>query len=163
MKIKTILFLLFTSIIISCSPDNPNSIPIDYSKILVEQSPWELDRVEIIEIVGKNGYVFSPSEIKEITLLIKDSSYATFSFNSDGTVIWDKEGYCSNCTVPWEIVEESRIRWCPRSWCYFYDISHSNGITELIYNSKNEDGFAVEKPDGTLIRGDYLDLNSIFK
>jgi hypothetical protein len=163
-NITILLFFLISSFIISCSSDNSENIPIDFSNIVVEKSPWILDRVEISQIEGKGGYVFNPSEIQEIATLLKNNYYCTLSFNADGTGIWNSEGYCQDCTITWEeVIGESSIRWSHRVIIYYYHISHSNQNTELIWNTKSEDGFAIKRPDGTLIRGDYLECNYIYK
>jgi hypothetical protein len=163
-NITVLILLLINTLIISCSSDNSENIPIESSNIVVEKSPWILDRVEISQIEGKDGYVFNPSEIQEIATLLKNDYYCTLSFNADGTGIWDSLGYCQNCSITWEeVIGESSIRWSHRAFIYYYQVSHSNQITELIWNTKNEDGFAIRKPDGTLIRGDYLECNYIYK
>mgnify|MGYP003113272183 CR=1 FL=1 len=163
-NISILLLSLINLTTISCNSDNSENYSNKFSNIVVEKSPWILDRVEISQIEGIDGYIFNPSEIQEIATLIKNDYYCTLTFNADGTGIWDSEGYCKNCTITWqEIIGESRIKWAQRVVIYYYQISHSNQITELIWNVKNENGFAVRRPDGTLITGNYLDRNYIYK
>lgn len=163
-NITILLLLLLNFFLVSCTSDNSEDIPIEFSNVIVEKSPWILDRVEINQIEGTDGYIFNPSEIQEIATLIKNDYYCTLTFNADGTGIWDSAGYCENCSITWqEIIGESSIKWAHRVVFNYYQISHSNQITELIWNVKNEDGFAVRRPDGTLITGKYLDRNYIFK
>ena len=163
MKVKTFLFALLSLLAIACSSEDSEQPP-DFSEILVEQSPWVLDRVEIVKIQGPDGYEFTTAELEEIAERRKNSWYQTFTFYSDGTLLWNREGYCTepDCIHPWNLTEANELRWCIRSYCYFFDIHHSNGVTELIENSKFEEGFGFISRDGQTLQGEYLELNYIW-
>ncbi|WP_378187548.1 hypothetical protein ACE939_04295 [Aquimarina sp. W85] len=155
---------LFLFLIISCNSDESEEAIIDYSKILVQESPWVLDRVEIYEIESKDGHVFTQSEIEELAEIMKDLYYGIFEFYEDGSGLWNSEGWCPNCEITWWIEESggNEIRWTHRSYVHSHYIRSINQINEMIRNINNENGFTIQKPDGTFVEGNRLIGNYVW-
>ena len=147
---RSIKYLFLFLIIISCNSDEPEETIIDYSKILVQESPWILDRVEIIEIEGEDGYVFSQSEIEEIAQNMKDHAngyLGTFEFYNDGSGLWNSEYLCPNCEITYWVgtYQDNEVQWAHNAFIHTYYIESNNQINELIRPLSNGEGPLREK------------------
>ena len=160
---RLIKYLFLFLIFISCNSDESNDDVIDFSEIIIQESPWILDRVEILEIEGENGYIFKQSEIEELAEIMKNNFYCTFDFYNNGTGKWNSEGYCPNCEINWNfILEENKIEWANRSYINSYYIHRINQTIEIVWNRNFENGFDFRKPDGALVRGNRLISNYVW-
>ena len=160
---RKLIFFIAISFIISCNSNELESDDVGFSDVIIQESPWVLDRVEINEIRGNDGHTFSQSELDEIATLMKDNFYSTYEFYGDSTGLWNSESLCPECTFTWkEVTEENKIYWAPRNLFYELDIRSMNQIVELIRSEISEDGFGIPKPDGTFINGAYLDATYVW-
>ncbi|MFC4721025.1 hypothetical protein ACFO5O_01725 [Geojedonia litorea] len=160
---RLIKYLFLFLIIISCNSGESEEDTIDYFEIIVQESPWILDRVEILEIEGENGYTFTQSEIEELAEIMKNNFYCTFDFYNNGTGQWNSEGYCPNCEIIWNLIlEENKIEWANRSYIHSYYIRSINQTIEIIWNINYENGFGFWKPDGTRVNGNRLIGNYVW-
>lgn len=160
---RSIKYLFIFLIIISCNLDESEEDTIDYSETIVQESPWILDRVEILEIEGLNGYTFTQSEIEEIAKIMKNNFFCTFDFYNNGTGEWNSEGYCPNCEINWNfLLGENKIEWSNRSYIHTYSIRSVNQNIEIIWDRNYENGFDFLKPDGTHVMGKRLTVNYIW-
>ena len=154
------LIMLF----ISCHSNEPEAVSFNLSEIIVQQSPWTLDRVEINEVKGTNGYIFTQSEIDEMAVIIKNDRFSIFEFYNDGTGLWDSKYYCPNCELTWEeLLGENKVRWAYRVYFRYFEIRTTDEVIELVENRRNENGFKIYKPDGTFISGDFLNETYVWK
>jgi hypothetical protein len=160
---KKIKYLIIILLFISCGSDDSEEVSTDYFDIIVQESPWIYDRAEVVSI-DNNGFMLNSTEIESLQNQLNEEYNIAYinsrlSFQLDNTGIYDSLGYCQNCPISWEFIEDNTFRWARLASFNYCKLINSNNQMELHWEIENLSESFVR--DGILITV-YYNIDLIF-
>lgn len=160
---KKIKYLISILLFNSCNSDDSEEDSTDYFDVIVQDSPWIYNRAEVVSI-DANGNMLNNSEIEGLQNQLNEEfniAYinSTLSFQLDNTGIYDSLGYCQNCPISWEVIDDNSFRWAYFASFNYCKLINSNNQMELHWEIENlSESFVRE---GILITV-YYNIDLIF-